>query len=110
MGPSAGTRYAVRSDPLRVLGHRLRPWAGRLSELPAALDRPAGDYRAWQAARVAERVAVADRARPHHPTSTAAAREAARAQLAAALAARAQRATSGAGDGTVQPGRSAQSR
>jgi len=32
-------------DPLRVLGARLRPWRGRLSELPARLAGIRGDYR-----------------------------------------------------------------
>jgi hypothetical protein len=32
-------------DPLRVIGHRLRPWRGRLSELPSTLTGIRGDYR-----------------------------------------------------------------
>jgi hypothetical protein len=79
------------SDPLRVLGYRLAPWVGRLGELPPHLHGRAGDYRAEQAARVAERTAAADRPTRRRPASTAAAREAARAQLAAALAARRDR-------------------
>ncbi|MPZ66648.1 MAG: hypothetical protein GEU83_14430 [Pseudonocardiaceae bacterium] len=82
---------ALRSarDPLAVLGHRLAPWQNRLAELPANLHGHRGDYRAEQAARIAARTAAADH-RPAAPGSgsTAAAREAARAQLDAALAAR----------------------
>lgn len=39
---------ALRSarDPLRVLGHRLQPWHGRLSDLPATLVGFQGDYTA----------------------------------------------------------------
>ena len=32
------------TDPLRVLGHRLRPWHGRLPQLPATLTGIRGDY------------------------------------------------------------------
>ena len=32
-------------DPLRVIGHRLRPWRDRLSELPPTLTGIQGDYR-----------------------------------------------------------------
>jgi hypothetical protein len=32
-------------DPLRVIGHRLRPWRGRLNELPPTLTGIRGDYR-----------------------------------------------------------------
>jgi hypothetical protein len=46
-------------DPLRVLGARLRPWRGRLHELPASLAGLPGDYRAAQAARVLTRSPVA---------------------------------------------------
>jgi hypothetical protein len=37
---------ALRSahDPLRVLGHRLRPWQGRLHQLPLAVTGVRGDY------------------------------------------------------------------
>jgi hypothetical protein len=31
-------------DPLRVLGHRLQPWRGRLSELPLTARGIHGDY------------------------------------------------------------------
>jgi hypothetical protein len=32
-------------DPLRVIGHRLRPWRARLNELPPTLTGIRGDYR-----------------------------------------------------------------
>lgn len=35
-------------DPLRVIGARLRPWQGRLHELPATLAGLPGDYRTTQ--------------------------------------------------------------
>ncbi len=40
-------------DPLRVLGHRLRSWRGRLTELPANLTGFRGDYVTAQAQRIA---------------------------------------------------------
>ncbi|MEO7195626.1 MAG: hypothetical protein ABIZ05_12545 [Pseudonocardiaceae bacterium] len=49
------------TDPLRVLGYRLSPWLGQLHRLPPELAGRHGDYRAQQAARVAERVAAAER-------------------------------------------------
>lgn len=98
------------TDPLRVLGFRLRPWIGQLHRLPQHLAGRHGDYQAHQATRVAEGIALAEsnRARratqPHQVTSTAATREAARATLAAVLADRARlraaRAASPAGPGT----------
>ena len=45
-------------DPLRVLGARLRPWRGRLSELPARLAGLRGDYVAAQQERLAADVAA----------------------------------------------------
>ena len=49
--PEATRGDAVRAarDPLRVLGHRLGPWRGRLADLPAglmAVDGPAQRARA----------------------------------------------------------------
>lgn len=32
-------------DPLRIIGHRLQPWRGRLNELPPTLTGIRGDYR-----------------------------------------------------------------
>ncbi|QJY51172.1 hypothetical protein [Pseudonocardia broussonetiae] len=42
-------------DPLRVLAARLRPWRGRLHELPTKLVGIPGDYRAAQSARILTR-------------------------------------------------------
>lgn len=82
------------TDPLRVLGYRLRPWVGQLHRLPPHLAGRPGDYQTHQATRVAEGIALAEshRARPvHQVTSTAAVREAARATLTAVLADHARR-------------------
>lgn len=95
--PTQARGDALRAaiDPIRVLGHRLRPWVGQLHRLPPELAGRHGDYRSAQAARVAERI---DAAEQQHRSaaqvdrfSTAAAREAARAALAALLADRARR-------------------
>jgi len=103
------------TDPLRVLGYRLRPWLGQLHRLPQHLAGRHGDYQADQATRVAEGITLAEsnRARratqPHQVTSTAATREAARATLAAVLADRARRrAASPTGPGTSVTTTSAQ--
>lgn len=98
-GTARGDALRGARDPLRVLGHRLAAWTGRLDQLPAHLHGRAGDYRAEQAARVAERTAAAGQTAPARPASTAAAREAARAQLAALLAARRGRRAAGPGGG-----------
>lgn len=96
-GTPRGNALRGAADPLRVLGHRLRPWVGQLHQLPPGLAGHHGDYQAAQAARLAERIATAER---HHARqtgqsgespSTAAAREAARAALGALLADRARR-------------------
>lgn len=71
-------------DPIRVLGHRLRPWLGRLGELPEHRQSLRGDYRGTQAARLERFTDAAARpARPSPPASAArvAARAAIRAQL-----------------------------
>ncbi|MDN5920169.1 MAG: hypothetical protein L0I76_34570, partial [Pseudonocardia sp.] len=39
-----GDAFRGARDPLRVLGHRLAPWRGRLRELPAAVTGIRGDY------------------------------------------------------------------
>jgi hypothetical protein len=88
------------TDPLRVLGFRLRPWVGQLHRLPPHLAGRHGDYQARQGARVAEGIALAESncaRRVHQVTSTAAVREAARAALTTMLADHARRrdATSG---------------
>ena len=95
-GTLRGNALRGAADPLRVLGHRLRPWVGQLHQLPPGLVGHHGDYRTKQAARVAERIAAAERDRAHQtsqpsrPLSTATAREAARAALKAVLAERAR--------------------
>lgn len=72
-------------DPIRVLGHRLRPWLGRLDELPEHRQGRRGDYCAAQAARL-ERLTDAAAARPARPAPAAtAARAAARAAIRAQL-------------------------
>jgi hypothetical protein len=40
-----GDAFRGARDPLRVLGHRLQPWRGRLAELPATVRGVYGDYR-----------------------------------------------------------------
>jgi hypothetical protein len=68
---SRGGALRGAQDPVAVLGHRLAPWQGRLTELPNSLAGHRGDYRTVQAERVAEKVALATR-RPevvHQPTS-----------------------------------------
>jgi len=101
--PDAVTRAR---DPLRGIGHWLAPWVGRLGELPVQLHGRRGDYLADQASRIAERTAAAAQlatpGRPRRRVSTAAAREGARAQLAALLARR-----WGAGRTDGGPGRDA---
>jgi hypothetical protein len=95
-GTLRGNALRGAADPLRVLGYRLRPWVGQLHQLPPGLAGHHGDYRAEQAARVAERIAGAERARAQHTgepsrsLSTAAARKAARAALEAVLAEKAR--------------------
>jgi hypothetical protein len=96
-GTSRGNALRGAADPLRVLGHRLRPWVGQLHQLPPGLAGHHGDYQAAQTARLAERIATAERNhaqqtdQPGRSLSTAAAREAARADLGALLADRARR-------------------
>ncbi len=90
-GTPRGDALRGAADPLRVLGHRLRPWVGHLDALPAHLTGRHGDYRAAQAAQIAHRVAAADRDRaqrvtpPPEPLSTTTARQAARTALDALL-------------------------
>jgi hypothetical protein len=40
-----GDMFRGARDPLRVIGHRLRPWRARLNELPPTLTGIRGDYR-----------------------------------------------------------------
>lgn len=84
-GRARGDALRGAHDPIRVLGHRLRPWLARLDDLPECLHGRRGDYRAAQAARL-ERLTTAAAARPARPApaapaSRAAARAAIRAQL-----------------------------
>ena len=89
-GTPRGDALRGATDPLRVLGHRLRPWVGHLDALPAHLTGRHGDYRAAQAAKVTQGVAAAEqrqrRSAPDQPASTASARKAACAALASVLA------------------------
>lgn len=86
-------------DPIRVLGHRLRPWLGRLDELPEHRQGRRGDYRAAQAARL-ERLTATAAARPTQPApAVSAARATARAAIRAQLDERRR------GSGTRGPGR-----
>jgi len=93
-GTPRGDALRGATDPLRVLGHRLRPWVGHLDALPAHLTGRHGGYRAAQATRIAHRVAAAEQHRHstalHRSYSTAEARKTARATLEAMLADRAR--------------------
>lgn len=88
-------------DPIRVLGYRLRPWLGRLDELPDTLHGRRGDYRAAQTARLAyliDHADHADQATQHRPAAEevsppSAARVAARDTIRSQLAARGRRRT-----------------
>lgn len=81
-------------DPVRVLGHRLRPWLGRLGELPRQYIGHRHDYVAAAAATLEARVAAAEQ-RPAAsavfvPSASAHTREALRAELRAHLVQRRQ--------------------
>ena len=100
-GTARGDALRGAADPLRVLGHRLRPWVGQLHQLPPGLVGHHGDYQTEQAARVAQRIATAERNHAQHITqrgqsfSTTAARQAARATVQAVLADRTRRRMNG---------------
>uniref|UniRef100_UPI003F49B170 hypothetical protein n=1 Tax=Pseudonocardia sp. CA-138482 TaxID=3240023 RepID=UPI003F49B170 len=80
-----GDAFRGARDPLRVLGYRLKPWAGRLHELPAAVRGIPGDY---TGARRATSAADPPPAAPAWtPSSSATLRAELRAELAAELAA-----------------------
>ena len=87
---SRGNGLRGATDPLRVLGHRLRPWISRLDALPAHLTGCHGNYLNTQAAQVAHRVdARRQQATGPRPASEpTAARKAARATIAKLLAGR----------------------
>jgi hypothetical protein len=81
-------------DPVRVLGHRLRPWLGRLGELPRQYTGHRDDYVAAAAERLEARVATAERQSAASavfvPSASAQTREALRAELQAHLVQRKQ--------------------
>ena len=85
--PEHGRGDALRGarDPLAVIGARLRPWGGRLAELPATLAGIQGDYRSGPARpTTSAKPHAAPGIRLDPPTrtlSTSAARQAARAAL-----------------------------
>lgn len=89
---SRGNGLRGATDPLRVLGHRLRPWISRLDALPAHLTGRHGNYLNTQAAQVAHRVDARRQqaaGRPRPASEPTAARKAARATIAKLLAGRA---------------------
>jgi hypothetical protein len=90
---SRGDAARSATDPLRVLGHRLRSWISRLDVLPDHLSGRHGDYRTAQAAQLAHRVAArqqqADAPLPASESSDA--REAARAAITKLLTEQARR-------------------
>lgn len=103
-----GDAFRGARDPLRVLAARLRPWDGRLHELPAAVAGFPADYREQHARQLADRIAAAA-ARPApapNPTRTRA-QVAARAAFAADQAAKkARRRAAGASGGSTPNGES----
>ncbi|MGE3795740.1 MAG: hypothetical protein AB7I38_17700 [Dehalococcoidia bacterium] len=78
-----GDAFRGAHDPLRVLGHRLAPWQGRLNELPTAVLGVRGDYIAAQRASLTQRInRAAAPAQGFLPASCAATRARARRELA----------------------------
>jgi hypothetical protein len=82
-------------DPLRVLGHRLRPWQGRLAELPLPYVGHLGDYVAAASARLEARVERPADPLVFTPSSSARTRAALRAELTAHLTRRRRERLSG---------------
>ena len=92
-----GDAARAARDPLRVVGHRLGPWRGRLADLPAGLVAVDGPARRARAAALAEAdtapattpaMATARDPRPRQPGGTPASaqtRAAARAQMSRVL-------------------------
>jgi hypothetical protein len=75
-----GDAFRGARDPLRVLGHRLQPWRGRLTELPPTVRGIYGDYQN----KLAPTRPIAEpptRADPDRPIARAEVRQAARAAL-----------------------------
>jgi hypothetical protein len=68
-------------DPLRVLGHRLKPWRGRLTELPPTARGIHGDYQQHKPASAAPTAQPTTRPQTHYPTARSEVRQAARAAL-----------------------------
>lgn len=89
-GPSRGDAARSARDPLRVLGHRLVPWRGRLADLPATLAAVDGQARRSRVAMAAE-ADVATGHRPHREVATATVRASARAEIGRTLARRGRR-------------------
>ena len=82
---SRGDAARAARDPLRILGHRLGPWRGRATELPAALAAVDGHTRRARAAAAEAELSnprsTPTAARPLTPAATPAVRAAARAEL-----------------------------
>ncbi|WP_158703313.1 hypothetical protein [Pseudonocardia dioxanivorans] len=66
------------SDILRVMGYRLKPWHGRLAELPAHVTGHRGNYRHHQAQRLARLLSEPARETPRHIPRAPDAQQAAR--------------------------------
>jgi hypothetical protein len=74
------------TDPIRVIGHRLKPWTGRLNELPTAVVGLRGDYRSLQEGKLAQRTGSCSPAGGfQHEERNPSARAAARAVVATHL-------------------------
>ncbi len=93
---SRGDSLRGATDPLRVLGHRLRPWISHLDALPTHLAGRHGDYLTAQATRLAHRVdARQQQAAASQPAfKPTAARKTARTAITKLLAERARHRTS----------------
>jgi hypothetical protein len=59
-GQARGDIIHGATDPVRVMGARLRPWIGRLDELPPQLRGRYGNYQAAQAASLQQRITAAE--------------------------------------------------
>lgn len=58
-GTHRGDAIRGATDPLRVVGHRLKPWRGHTNHLPAHLTGHRGDYQTAQAQRLERRITAA---------------------------------------------------
>ncbi len=93
---SRGNSLRSATDPLRVLGHRLRPWISHLDALPTHLTGRHGDYLTTQATQLTHRMntrqqQTATSQPASEPTAT---RKAARTAITKLLAERARHRTS----------------